>query len=178
MNEKKDLVEGALHATSACGGGTYLILRLITQEVERVRLVPRLEVSMLGKVLLPENIARTDGIGSDIDLASDRGKLLVITLGIDRVLEQEALSISVWGSSDTSNWGVGPLMSFPSKYYCGRYSRLLNLANHPDVRYLRVEWKMTRWARGEITPLFSFYVFAEASGARVCALPPPRRAVA
>jgi hypothetical protein len=39
MNEKKDLVEGALHATSAYGGGTYRILRLVTQEVERVRLV-------------------------------------------------------------------------------------------------------------------------------------------
>ena len=122
---------------------------------------------MLGKFLLPENIARTDGIGPDIDLAVDRGKLLVITLGIDRVLEQEALTISIWGSSDTSNWGVGPLMSFPSKYYCGIYSRLLNLAEHPDVRYLRIEWKVSRWAKGEITPLFGFYVFAEGSGARV-----------
>ena len=122
---------------------------------------------MLGKFLLPENITRTDGIGPDIDLAVDRGKLLVITLGIVRVLEQEALTISIWGSSDTSNWGVGPLMSFPSKYYCGIYSRLLNLAEHPDIRYLRIEWKVSRWAKGEITPLFGFYVFAEGSGARV-----------
>ena len=122
---------------------------------------------MLGKFLLPENIARTDGIGPDIDLAVYRGKLLVITLGIDRVIEQEALTISIWGSSDTSNWGVGPLMSFPSKYYCGIYSRLLNLSEHPDVRYLRIEWKMSRWGKGEITPLFGFYVVAEGSGARV-----------
>jgi hypothetical protein len=91
----------------------------------------------------------------------------VITLCIGRVLEQERLTISIWGSSDTSNWGVRPLMSFPSKYYCGMYSRLLNLADRPDVRFLRVEWKMSRWARREITPLFGFYVFAEASGARV-----------
>jgi hypothetical protein len=122
---------------------------------------------MLAKFLVPENIARTDGIGPDIDLAVDRGKLLVITLGIDRVLEQEALTISIWGSSDTSNWDVGPLMSFPSKYYCGVYSRLLNLAEHPNVRYLRIEWKVSRWGKGEITPLFGFYVFAEGSGARV-----------
>jgi hypothetical protein len=122
---------------------------------------------VLGKFLLPENIARTDGIGPDIDLAVDRGKLLVITLGIDRVLEHEALTISIWGSSDTSNWGVGPLMSFPSKYYCGIYSQLLNLAEHPDVRYLRIEWKVSRWAKGEITPLFGFYVFAEGSGTHV-----------
>jgi hypothetical protein len=52
---------------------------------------------MLGKFLLPESIARTDGIGPNIDLAADRGKLLVITLGIDRVLEQEALTISILG---------------------------------------------------------------------------------
>jgi hypothetical protein len=112
---------------------------------------------MLTKFLVPENIARTDGIGPDIDLAVDRGKLLVITLGIDRVLEQQALTISIWGSSDTSNWGVGPLMSFPSKYYCGIYSRLLNLAKHPDVCYLRIEWKMSRWGKREIAPLFGFY---------------------
>jgi hypothetical protein len=122
---------------------------------------------MLAKFLLPENIARTDGIGPDVDLAVDRGKLLVITLGIEQVLEQERLTISVWGSPDRSNWGVGPLLSFPSKSYCGMYSLLLNLAKHPDVRYLRVEWKMSRWAAREITPLFGFYVFAEASGARV-----------
>ena len=121
---------------------------------------------MLAKFLFSEHIARADGIGPDVDLAGDRGKLLVITLGIDRVLEQEALTISIWGSPDTSNWGVGPLMSFPSKYYCGMYSRLLNLAKHPDVRYLRVEWKMSRWAKREVTPLFGFYVFTEASGTR------------
>jgi hypothetical protein len=122
---------------------------------------------MLGKFLLPENIARSNGIGPDIDVAVDRCKLLVITLGIDRVVEQQALTISIWGSSDTSDWGIGPLISFPSKYYCGIYSRLLNLVNHPDVRYLRVEWKMSRWDKREITPLFGFHVFAEASGARV-----------
>jgi hypothetical protein len=122
---------------------------------------------VLGKFLLPENIARADGIGPSVDVAVGHGKLLVITLGIGRVLEQERLTISVWGSPDTRNWGCGSLMSFPSKYYCGMYSRLLNLANHPQVRYLRVEWKMTRWARCEVTPLFGFYVFVEASGARV-----------
>ena len=34
-------------------------------------------------------------------------------------------------------------------------------------RYLRIEWKMTRWAKREVPPLFGFYVFAAASGARV-----------
>jgi hypothetical protein len=136
-------------------------------KVARARLVPQLEVSMLGKFLLPERIARTDGIGPNIDLAADRGKLLVITLGIDRVLEQEALAVSIWGSFDGSNWGVEPLMSFPSKYYCGIYSRLLNLAKHPEVRYLHIEWTMSRWAKREITPLFGFSVFAEGSGARL-----------
>jgi hypothetical protein len=122
---------------------------------------------MLAKFLFPESITRTDGIGPSVDLAGDRGKLLVITLGIDQVLEQEALTISIWGSPDASNWGACPLISFPSKYYCGMYSQLLNLAKHPDVRSLRVEWKMSRWAKREITPLFGFYVFADPSGARV-----------
>jgi len=137
-----------------------------------VRLVPQLELGMLAKFLFPENIARTDGIGPGVDLAGDRGKLLVITLGINRVLEQEALTISIWGSPNTSNWGVGPLMSFPSKYYCGMYSQLLNLDKHPDVRYLRIEWKMSRLDKREIIPLFGFYVFVE-DLVPACAVPSP-----
>jgi hypothetical protein len=124
---------------------------------------------MLPNFLLPESIARADGVGPEIDLGPNRGKLLVLTLGINRIIEQESLEVSVWGSSDGENWGVRPLATFPPKFYCGLYSTLLNLASRQDLRYARVQWKMSRWTRGEASPLFGFYVYAEESGARMSA---------
>ena len=122
---------------------------------------------MLPKFLLPESIARADGVGPEIDLGADHAKLLVLTLGINRIIEQEGLVVSIWGSSDGLDWGIQPLVSFPQKYYCGMYSVLLNLVKYPDVRYLRTEWRMHRWSKGDVTPMFGFYVFAEVSGSRV-----------
>jgi|SRR5689334_11424058 hypothetical protein len=124
---------------------------------------------MLPKFLLPESIARADGVGPEIDLGADHAKLLVLTLGINRIIEQEGLVVSIWGSSDGLDWGTQPLVSFPQKYYCGMYSVLLNLVKYPNVRYLRTEWKMHRWSKVDVTPMFGFYVFAEVSGSRVSA---------
>lgn len=122
---------------------------------------------MLRNVLLPESIARADGNGPEIDLGSKRGKLLVLTLGITRILEQESLEIVVYGSPDGEQWDARPLGKFPPKYYCGLYSTLLNLGSRPDIRFLRVQWKMSRWSKRETMPMFGFYVYAEESGARV-----------
>jgi hypothetical protein len=124
---------------------------------------------MLPNFLLPESIARADGAGPEIDLGSQQGKLLVLTLGITRIIEQESLEVSIWGSSDGENWGVRPFATFPPKFYCGLYSTLLNLSARPEVRYVRVQWKMSRWSRGDVMPMFGFYVYAEESGARVSA---------
>lgn len=122
---------------------------------------------MLPNFLLPESIARSDGKGPDVDLGSQQGKLLVLTLGVTRILEQESLEVSIWGSADGANWPSRPLATFPPKFYCGIYSILLNLASTPDVRYLRVQWKMSRWSRQDVTPMFGFYLYSEESGARV-----------
>jgi hypothetical protein len=122
---------------------------------------------MLRNVLLPESIARADGTGPEFDLASKRGKLLVLTLGITRILEQESLEIFVFGSPDGDQWDPKPLAKFPPKFYCGLYSILLNLGSRSEVKYLRVQWKMSRWSKREKMPMFGFYVFVEESGARV-----------
>jgi hypothetical protein len=102
-----------------------------------------------------------------VDLDEYCSKLLVVTLGITDVIERTGLTVSVWGSSDQSDWGVSPLLTFRQRQYCGVYSVLLNLARHSDIRYLRVQWTMNRWGKGERTPLFGFEVFLEESGARV-----------
>jgi hypothetical protein len=122
---------------------------------------------MLRNVLLPESIVRADGTGPEIDLGPKRGKLLVLTLGITRILEQESLEVTVCGSSDGEEWESKPLAKFPPKFYCGLYSILLNLGSRSDVRFLRIQWKMSRWSKRETMPMFGFYVYAEESGARV-----------
>src|SRR5271155_3734605 len=119
------------------------------------------------KCLLAESMQNGDGVGPVVALDEHCCKLLVVTLGITDVVERTGLTVSVWGSSDQKEWGSQPLLTFRQRQYCGVYSVLLNLAQHTGIRYLRVQWNMNRWGRGERTPLFGFQVFLEESGARV-----------
>lgn len=113
---------------------------------------------MRPKFLLPETVARQDGMGAEVAL-EESGRLLQLTLGITRIIAQENLDISLWGSADRKEWR--PLITFPQKFYCGTYSLLLDLTRHPDVSHVRVQWTMGRWRRGESAPLFGFYLIAE-----------------
>ncbi|MGQ9632758.1 MAG: hypothetical protein ACUVXB_00775 [Bryobacteraceae bacterium] len=116
---------------------------------------------MLLAFLVPETVVREDGAGPVLDLGPSQGKPLRLTLGITRIVEQESLELSVWGSPDQENWGAKPLAVFPQKFYCGVYSMPLDLESHPELRYLRAQWKVNRWGRGPKAPLFGFYVVAE-----------------
>lgn len=116
---------------------------------------------MLPNFLLPESVSREDGSGPAMDLAGLQGKVISLTLGITRIIEQESLDVAVWGSPDGNDWGAKPLIAFPQKFYCGTYTVLLDLSSTPDVRYLRAQWKMNRWGRGEQKPMFDFYLFAD-----------------
>jgi hypothetical protein len=124
---------------------------------------------MLPTLLLPESVARADGTGPEFDLGPKRGRLLVLTLGITRIIEQESLEVSIWGSTDGEKWGSLPMATFPPKFYCGIYSILLNLSSRPEIRYVRVSWRMSRWSRADAMPMFGFYVYAEESGSRISA---------
>src|ERR1700722_19554442 len=131
---------------------------------------PRRERPRLGpepKCLLADAVRRIDGVGPAVALDEFSGKLLVVTLGINAVVERTGLTVSVWGSPDQIEWGTKPLVTFRQRQYCGVYSVLLNLAQHPDIRSLRVQWSMSRWGKGERTAQFGFEVFLEESGARV-----------
>ena len=122
---------------------------------------------MLSNFLLPERTVVTDGRGPAVDLGFRPGSRRYLTLGITRITEHELLEVSVWGSMDGEHWGSRPLATYPPKFYCGIYSILLNLVSSTEIRYLRVQWKMSRWSKREVTPMFGFYLYAEESGARV-----------
>ncbi len=118
--------------------------------------------------LLSESLFQIDGIGPWIEVSDRAGTLLVLTLGITGIQEEESLEVSVWGSDGGINWGPKPLAAFPPKSYCGLYSMLLNLSGKPDVRLLRVQWRLIPWRKGLRTSrMCEFYVKADESGARL-----------
>jgi len=122
---------------------------------------------MKSQFLLPETVARHDGTGPEIALEDNGSDLLLLTLGITRIIEQESLDLTIWGSTSGGSWIQ--IAAFPQKFYCGTYSLLLNLKNHPDIKEIRAQWKMSRWGRGDLTPLFGFYLFVEEANVAVAA---------
>lgn len=118
---------------------------------------------MLPNFLLPETVTHASGKGQEVQLDDTSGRLVLLTLGVTRIIEQESLTIEIWGSPDKSDWGTKPLLKFPQKFYCGTYSQLLDLTTKPDIKYLRVDYEVNRWGRGDAHPLFGFYVFAQDS---------------
>ena len=125
---------------------------------------------MLPGFLLPETTVREAGNSAALDLDDARGQVVLLTLGITRIIEQESLDVAVWGSADGNEWGAKPLAGFPQKFYCGTYQILLDLTTHPDVRFLRVKWSAQRWGKGQNKPLFGFYVFAQEMKQQVLAI--------
>ncbi len=125
---------------------------------------------MLPQFLLPETTVREAGSGPDISLGEQQGSVLILTLGITRIIEQESLDVSIWGSADGKDWGAKPLISFPQKFYCGTYQILLDLSDRPDVKFLRAKWQVNRWGKGEPKPLFSIYLFVQAMQRQLAAV--------
>jgi hypothetical protein len=117
--------------------------------------------------LVPDCVTTSDGRGPVIDCRRQRGELLVVTLAIDSVVEQESIAVSIWGSPDGAYWDTKPLAGFTEKSYCALYSILLNLADHPDIQYLRAQWTLRRWDKSAGEPMFVFHVYAEPSGSRL-----------
>lgn len=116
---------------------------------------------MLPAFLLEETTVRAAGAGQDLSLDDQQGGTLILTLGITRIIEQESIDISIWGSADGTEWGTRPLAAFPQKFYCGTYQIVLDLTDHPDVKFLRAKWAVNRWGKGDSKPLFTFYLFAQ-----------------
>lgn len=113
---------------------------------------------MNAQFLLPETIIKEAGSGPALAVDASFNSLVQLTLGITRIVEQQFLELSIWGSADQEEWGAKPLCSFQQKFYCGTYSLLLDLSQYPDVKCIRAQWKVGRWGRGSLKPMFGIYV--------------------
>src|SRR5260370_33572048 len=123
---------------------------------------PRGRSPMLPEFLLTETTVREAGSGPAVVLGEQKGGTLVLTLGITRIIEQESIDLSIWGSTDGTDWGTKPIATFPQKFYCGTYQIIADLTDRDDVKYFRVKWALNRWGKGDPKPLFTIYVFAQA----------------
>jgi len=124
---------------------------------------------MLPQFLVPETTVREAGSGPELSLAGQQGEPLLVTLGITRIIEQESIDVSIWGSQDGKDWGTKPLLAFPQKFYCGTYRVLLDLTANPDVQYIRAQWQVNRWGKGDLKPLFTVYLFVEQTARQLMA---------
>lgn len=120
---------------------------------------------MLDLFLVPEIAVESNGEGAPIELGAAAGKTCLLTLAITKIVEQEALDVSIWGSADGNDWGVKPLTAFPQKFYQGVYQLLTDLSSRPDVRFLKAKWLVNRWGVGDTKPRFSFLVKIEEQAA-------------
>src|SRR5512140_2439290 len=97
---------------------------------------------MLDTFLIPEQTVEAKGAGPALDLGDAAGKRFLVTLTITRILEQQALDISIWGSEDGTNFGQKSIAAFPQYFYAGEHQILVDLTATPGIKQLRGQWEM------------------------------------
>ncbi|HET6180857.1 MAG TPA: hypothetical protein VFE61_28315 [Candidatus Sulfotelmatobacter sp.] len=114
---------------------------------------------MIDVSLVHEKVVATcKGDGPAVDVASAANRVFLVTLAITKIIEQESLDVSIFGSADGTTWEPKSLAAFPQKFYCGESPLLLDLTAHPNVKFVRLHWEVARWGRGTETPMFEFDV--------------------
>jgi hypothetical protein len=110
-------------------------------------------------VLVPAGtVVTAKGDGAAVDVGALSGRVLLATLAITKIIEQESLDVSIYGSSDGATWSAKSIAAFRQEFYTGDYPLLLDLSTHTDVKFVRAHWEVARWGRGTETPMFEFSV--------------------
>jgi hypothetical protein len=116
-------------------------------------------VGMMDMVLVPaKTVASAKGDGPSVDVSGASNRVFLVTLAITKIIEQESLDLSIYGSADGATFGSKAVAAFPQKFYCEESPLLLDLRAHADVKFVRAHWEMARWGRGTETPMFEFGV--------------------
>ena len=110
-------------------------------------------------VLVPATtVVTAKGDGAAVDVSGASSRVFLVTLAITKIIEQESLGVSIFGSADGATWDVKSIAAFPQKFYCEESPLLLDLSAHPEVKFVRAHWEVARWGRGTETPMFEFGV--------------------
>jgi hypothetical protein len=111
---------------------------------------------MLDTYLVPQATVTAKGDGAAVDVSAAPSRMFLLLLAITRIVEQESLEISLFGSADGTNWTPKPVAGYPQMFYPGEHPMLLDLTGQNDVKFLRAHWDVNRWGRGSLTPMFEF----------------------
>lgn len=106
----------------------------------------------------PHTTVSAKGDGPAIDVSSASNRVFLLTLSITKIIEQESLDVSIYGSADGATWTPKSIAAFPQKFYTEESPLLLDLTTQPEVKFVRAHWEVARWGRGTETPLFEFGV--------------------
>jgi len=110
-------------------------------------------------ILVPPNtVATAKGDGPAVDVSAADHRVFLVTLAITKIIEQESLDVSIFGSADGATWDVKSTVAFPQQFYAGELPLLLDLTAHPETKFVRAHWEVARWGRGTETPMFEFGV--------------------
>jgi len=114
---------------------------------------------MIDSFLVPEKtVVNAKGDGPVVDIGSASNRVFLLSLNITGIVEQESLDVSIHGSADGTTWAPKPVTNFPQKFYHAQHPLLLDLTGHPEAKFLRAHWEVSRWGRGSETPMFEFNV--------------------
>ena len=110
-------------------------------------------------ILVPAGtVATAKGDGQPVDVSGAASGVFLATLSITKIIEQESLDVSVFGSPDGSTWEPKSIVAFRQEFYAGETPLLLDLTAHANVKFVRAHWEVARWGRGTETPMFEFGV--------------------
>ena len=115
---------------------------------------------MLPAFLIQVSDLHQSGVGDSFELP-ESASLVLVTLGITHVVEQESIDVVLQSSTDGVTWSSKPILAFPQKFYIGTSQLLLDLRADAQTRYLRPKWTLNRWGRGDLKPLFGVYLFIQ-----------------
>lgn len=113
---------------------------------------------MIDTSLVAPTSVTAKGDGQAVDVSGASSRVFLLTLSITKIIEQESLDVSVYGSPDGATWSPKSIAAFRQEFYCGEFPLLLDLSAHPDVKLVRAHWEVARWGRGTETPMFEFGV--------------------
>lgn len=103
-------------------------------------------------------VATTKGDGPAIDVSGASSRIFLATLSITKIIEQESLDVSIYGSAEGATWELKSIAAFRQEFYTGETPLLLDLTAHPNIKFVRAHWEVARWGRGTETPMFEFGV--------------------
>ena len=113
-----------------------------------------------GEIILvpPQTTVTAKGDGQAIEVDPAANRVFLVTLSITKIIEQESLDVSIFGSADGATWEPKSLAAFRQEFYGGEFPLLLDLTAHPNMQFVRAHWEVARWGRGTETPMFEFGV--------------------